>query len=191
MDEKILQGAFEAFSRYGVRRTTMADIAEQTGISRQSLYSHFDSKDDILRASIRTSIAKTLATIKEDWKSADSLSNRLDIYFKHGVIAYFEMLKNLPDSNDIVTGYNEAGREELNIANQEKERVLQSVLKPYQPEINSKGLSVEQLARFVQTTTSHLKTHAVDAQDLESRLAVLKVAVLQICDERVKSQPAI
>ena len=39
--EAILASAFTQFSRYGFRRTSMVDIAKETGTSRASLYSYF------------------------------------------------------------------------------------------------------------------------------------------------------
>lgn len=47
--QAILDSAFTQFSRYGFRRTSMADIAKETGISRASLYSHFENKEAIFR----------------------------------------------------------------------------------------------------------------------------------------------
>lgn len=46
----ILTAAFESFARYGFRRTSMEDIARACGLSRATLYLHFQNKQDILRA---------------------------------------------------------------------------------------------------------------------------------------------
>lgn len=46
----ILKAAFEAFSAYGFRRTTMEDIARASGMSRAALYLHYRNKDDIFRS---------------------------------------------------------------------------------------------------------------------------------------------
>ncbi|GAB3497164.1 TetR/AcrR family transcriptional regulator [Nocardiopsis coralliicola] len=45
----ILDGAYACLSAYGVRRTTMDDIAEAVGLSRSALYSYVRSKDDAFR----------------------------------------------------------------------------------------------------------------------------------------------
>jgi AcrR family transcriptional regulator len=45
----ILAAAFTQFSRYGFRRTSMEDIAKETGTSRASLYSYFENKEEIFR----------------------------------------------------------------------------------------------------------------------------------------------
>lgn len=46
----ILKAAFEAFSLYGFRRTSMEDIARGAGMSRAALYLHYRNKEDIFRS---------------------------------------------------------------------------------------------------------------------------------------------
>lgn len=46
----ILKAAFEAFSTYGYRRTSMEDIARASGMSRAALYLHYRNKEDIFRS---------------------------------------------------------------------------------------------------------------------------------------------
>lgn len=45
----ILRAAYTQFARYGYRRTSMEDIARETGMSRAFLYLHFKNKDEIFR----------------------------------------------------------------------------------------------------------------------------------------------
>jgi AcrR family transcriptional regulator len=47
--EAILNTAFTTFKHYGYRKTSMHDIATALGISRASLYSYFENKEDIFR----------------------------------------------------------------------------------------------------------------------------------------------
>jgi AcrR family transcriptional regulator len=47
--EAIIQAASEQFRQYGYRKTAMDDISKRMGISRASLYSYFDNKDEIFR----------------------------------------------------------------------------------------------------------------------------------------------
>lgn len=42
----------EVFSNYGFRKTSMSDLAEAAGVSRQTLYNRFKSKEDILNWAI-------------------------------------------------------------------------------------------------------------------------------------------
>jgi AcrR family transcriptional regulator len=67
-DAAILQAAFEAFAQYGLRRTSMADIANGAGMSRPALYLRYAGKEDIFNALVRIhferserAVAKVLA----------------------------------------------------------------------------------------------------------------------------------
>jgi AcrR family transcriptional regulator len=47
--EQIADAAMRCFAREGFRDTTMADIIAESGLSAGSIYSHFESKADLLR----------------------------------------------------------------------------------------------------------------------------------------------
>ncbi len=47
---RILETAYELFYRRGFTRVAVNDIAERAGITKRTLYYHFDSKDELLRA---------------------------------------------------------------------------------------------------------------------------------------------
>jgi AcrR family transcriptional regulator len=46
---EVLDATYVCLARYGVRRTTMDDIAGQMGVSRSALYQYVRSKDDAFR----------------------------------------------------------------------------------------------------------------------------------------------
>jgi AcrR family transcriptional regulator len=47
---RILDAAFEAVATFGLSRLTVEDVARQAGLSRQSVYRYFGSKDDLIGA---------------------------------------------------------------------------------------------------------------------------------------------
>lgn len=49
MKERILKAAVDLFWRYGVKSVTMDDIAKELGISKKTIYQHFNDKDAIVR----------------------------------------------------------------------------------------------------------------------------------------------
>lgn len=73
----ILTAAFEAFARYGLRRTSMQDIAKGAGMSRAALYLRFAGKEDIFRALARHHFAQAhddlRAALARDTPLADTL----------------------------------------------------------------------------------------------------------------------
>lgn len=46
--EKILAGAKELFSRYGIKNITMDEIAKQLGVSKKTIYQEFPDKDSLV-----------------------------------------------------------------------------------------------------------------------------------------------
>jgi AcrR family transcriptional regulator len=47
---KILSGALDAIAERGVRRLSMSDIIEASGVSRGTMYRYFSNKEDVLAA---------------------------------------------------------------------------------------------------------------------------------------------
>jgi len=70
--DAILSAAFTQFSRYGFRRTSMEDIAKETGISRASLYSHFENKEEIFRTLSASLHEKALSEAEGHLKGVNS-----------------------------------------------------------------------------------------------------------------------
>lgn len=51
MRDKILLGATELFLNYGFKSVTMDDIANNLGMSKKTIYQHFDNKTKLIEAS--------------------------------------------------------------------------------------------------------------------------------------------
>jgi AcrR family transcriptional regulator len=49
----LLQAAIGVFFRYGLHKTSMDDVARAAGISRQGLYRHFSSKEELFGETVR------------------------------------------------------------------------------------------------------------------------------------------
>lgn len=61
----ILDAAFRRFARYGYRRTSLGDIAEEVGLSRPALYHYFRNKEDVFRALSQRINAGVVAAVTE------------------------------------------------------------------------------------------------------------------------------
>src|SRR5258706_1385580 len=46
--DKILRGAADLFTRYGIRSISMDDIARHLAVSKKTLYQHFADKDELV-----------------------------------------------------------------------------------------------------------------------------------------------
>lgn len=50
--EYVLEIALRTFFRYGYKKTSMDDVAKAAGLTRQGLYFHYQSKDELLRCAV-------------------------------------------------------------------------------------------------------------------------------------------
>ncbi len=61
--ERILRATVELFQVHGIKKTTTNDIARKAGVSPATVYNHFGSKEDLVRAAIEYFLMST----KEDF----------------------------------------------------------------------------------------------------------------------------
>ncbi|GAB3811401.1 TetR/AcrR family transcriptional regulator [Kribbella italica] len=87
---EIHRAALELFSGQGYEKTSLREIAEQVGITKASLYYHYSSKQDLLKAIIGTffdDINEVLLRIETvEWSretEQELLSEYLDVVIKH------------------------------------------------------------------------------------------------------------
>jgi AcrR family transcriptional regulator len=90
-DEKhqvILDSALTQFAQYGLRKTSMLNIAEHAGLSRASIYSYFKNKDQIFRSvsiDIHESGLREARVFLKDPSSGDVTSALTEaLYARHG-----------------------------------------------------------------------------------------------------------
>jgi len=62
---RILTAARECFRRYGVDRTSMADVAKSAGVSRQTLYNTIPGRDDLIEAVVVLRIEELSGELRE------------------------------------------------------------------------------------------------------------------------------
>lgn len=100
--ERILAAAFTCFSRYGYRRVSLEQIAQETGISRAALYLHFRNKEDLFRALARQLLeeaqAAVEAAVKQPAPAIELLIDVLDA--KYGLL--YERIHDSPHAAEIL-----------------------------------------------------------------------------------------
>lgn len=179
-DLPIVEAAIRVFTRYGVKRATMNDIALEAGVVRQTLYLSFRSKNEVLRAAIGHYADRIVDQIELDWRDASSLSDKLSIFFQHSVIEPYDALCANPDFEDLSRGYNDQGRVEVGRANRKLAALLQTALTPFADQLAESGQTVEDFADFAQLAAHDLKYSAKDAGHLSALIGSLKAAILRI-----------
>lgn len=74
---KLLQTAAHLFRNKGYERTTVRDLASAVGIQSGSIFHHFKSKDDILRAVMQETIHYNTALMRAELAEAGNVRERV------------------------------------------------------------------------------------------------------------------
>ncbi|MFH1865911.1 MAG: TetR/AcrR family transcriptional regulator [Candidatus Eisenbacteria bacterium] len=75
--EEILDVAARLFARYGLRKTTVADVVRNAGVARATVYKHFSTKEDIFRAVIHREIGDIMSTVRQAVEEEGTARERL------------------------------------------------------------------------------------------------------------------
>jgi len=75
--DRILEACHRILARYGFRKMTMDDLADECGMSKRTIYLYFSSKADVGLASIRSVIEATHERLWEIAKSDQAPADQL------------------------------------------------------------------------------------------------------------------
>jgi AcrR family transcriptional regulator len=79
--ELILEAAVKRFSEYGYNKTTMAEIAEDAGMSAANIYRYYKSKEEIAAACAKSCMSQKHDVLKEIVRDKNlSASEKLEKY---------------------------------------------------------------------------------------------------------------
>ena len=76
--KEIEERALYYFAEYGYERTSLSIIAEDIGIKKQSVYSHFKSKEDLFRCAFERALAEEYEFAKDFFSQEKDLFLLLD-----------------------------------------------------------------------------------------------------------------
>lgn len=91
VEEKILQTARRLFCQIGIHATGIARIIEESGVSRRSLYTHYGSKENLLKA-----VFEAEASIWFHWFDCDL--PQMECSSTERILALFDLMQDWFDS---------------------------------------------------------------------------------------------
>jgi AcrR family transcriptional regulator len=98
-EERIIDAALAAFTRQGIRATTMSQIAKDAGISREWLYKHFRNRDAVVLAVTRREVMRFIDGLAVRAFRSDALAGALTEAFVYSV----EFLRDHPVLKRVLT----------------------------------------------------------------------------------------
>jgi len=173
----IIEAAMGVFLRYGFKKTSMDDLAQAAGISRQGLYLHFPTKESLFKAMV-AQMVETLrsaargALAQEDLDVEDCLLNAFDAMC--GKAAGSANLDELLATAEELVGPVGAELEEAMVS--DVARVLRSV--GIAARWKEAGVSAKDLAGHLWATSDGLKRKAKTPAEYRDRM---RIAVRLLC----------
>lgn len=89
---KIIAVALQLFSKKGFDNTSISDIAKEAGISKGLTYNYFNSKDELLEATLLFILSNVVEVLEKGQHISDPFK-RLEFFIRTN----FELLKKEPD----------------------------------------------------------------------------------------------
>ncbi|RBO96066.1 TetR/AcrR family transcriptional regulator [Nocardia puris] len=74
---RLLDAAYEQFSRFGIQRSTMEDVARRANVSRITVYRRFTGKDELVEQVVLRQFRRYFQQFSAEVRQANSLDERI------------------------------------------------------------------------------------------------------------------
>ncbi len=176
-NQSIVEAATRIFARYGINKTTMADIATEAGVARQTLYNAYQNKDELLCAVIRANALMTEEKVLERWETATGFDEKLELYFQLGPLGWYDAIEASPDAADLIEGIHRVAAVEMAEAAVRWKGHFATLIETF---FDTTTLDVPALADYLYATSLNAKSNVTNRTDLEQRLAILKQSLVAL-----------
>lgn len=184
--DAILEAAYRQFSHYSFRKTSMEDIAQAAGISRASIYSYFQNKDDIFRnVSIQLhDQAEQMAQASLE-SSGNDITSRIEgaLLARHG--PFQKVATESTYGTEIYDEHHRLCSDIVSDANSKFLKLLTEALnnavRNNEIDLQCAGLSTDAAAELVNFGASGLKQGAKDLSSFERRIKNFARLFVQAC----------
>ena len=109
-ETRIINAAIEVILKFGPRKTTMNDIAEAAGLTRQTVYVSFGGKDNVLAETVRFIGKRHMSQVSVAWEYCANLTEKLQAYARIVVLDAYDEMTGEDDPQVLVSNHNETGR---------------------------------------------------------------------------------
>lgn len=173
----ILNAAYKQFIQYGYRKTSMDDIAKSMSISRASLYSYFENKDEIFRCVSMSVHESALAEAKlclEEKVSHPDLGSKIESALLARHLPFHERAIEAAHGLELHDEYSRLCGDIVTDSFAQFQSMLATTLRSAarEGEINLKpsGISAAGAAELLNLATAGFKRGALDVRTFEKRV---------------------
>ncbi len=179
-ETRILEATIRAFLKYGPKKVTVGDVAEEASLARKTVYVAFENKDNLLAEMVRYIGHKQLKRVTEAWQRCTTLGEMLAVYTRIVVLEPFDALQTTDDPQEMVNIQSEAGQIALAEVRDNYVALWAEQLTDFESSLERAGTTRRRLARFIVTTNQNLKRSETDRARLLEQLDDLNLAVLTL-----------
>ncbi|CUH85910.1 Fatty acid metabolism regulator protein [Thalassovita mediterranea] len=178
---EILDAAMRVIMRFGLRKTTMKDIADEAGVARQTVYNAFHNKDELLCDLIRHAGGQMEQQTRADWQRLPTLKERLEVFYEHALLIGFRTLR--AEGASVEDSLSAAGHVAIAEVDQIKDALLRDLFADHAEALARQGCTVDQMADWVRYTCVGYKHQARDEAHLMALLGLMTQMVLNLCEQ--------
>ncbi|MDG1210347.1 MAG: TetR/AcrR family transcriptional regulator [Paracoccaceae bacterium] len=183
-ETRIINAAIEVILKFGPRKTTMNDIAEAAGLTRQTVYVSFGGKDNVLAETVRFIGKRHMSQVSVAWEYCANLTEKLQAYARIVVLDAYDEMTGEDDPQVLVSNHNEAGRAAYQEVCEQHAAMWAEQLAPCAEKLERAGTTANRLAQFIVSTSLNLKKTEGDKGKLHEQLSVLNASVLSMAGRR-------
>jgi AcrR family transcriptional regulator len=202
MDPKtrILDATMLVFRRHGFRRSSIEQVAEAAGLTRQALYHHFESKEALFRAVIvrvhETAIAAEDTAVSEAEAAGGNLADVVVAGITARMRAVFASFDGSPHIEELFSEHLVQARDLYQkYSGLYAERLVATIARVVRKQKLAlpQGLSPAEFARLVEMAVHGLKSQYPAMQPADAFLKDMALMVRTLCagvSERSQRRPA-
>nr|WP_321982594.1 helix-turn-helix domain-containing protein [uncultured Cohaesibacter sp.] len=163
-EHDILNAAKDCFLRYGYRRSSMDDIAQETGFSRPAVYQYFKSKEAIFNAVSEMVINEAFAKAERALREGQQPHEQIRSYLTAYNLYFHDLLNKGPHSEELLQENHKSNGNVRHAAHDRLVRNLNSLL----------NLSAEdEVGQVLALSAEGIKHYSGSRKAIETRLALL------------------
>lgn len=169
--EAIRTAAARAFSANGFASTTMREIARQADASLGSIYYHFESKEEILRAIICDNFRRVQENLDGRLEGIDGPRERLEAFVDNHIRFFADHLDEMRVmSHELDTLAGDAGSEVAELRRAYTRRAV-DILARLRPDLGERELLIAALSLFGMLNWTYRWFHVVESEIEPEELA--------------------
>lgn len=182
--EKILTGAKELFSRYGIKNITMDEIAKQLGISKKTIYQEFPDKDSLVHTLMQADLEVHHREFEEIYTKSENVVDEVftimkkmtGIFSNCNPVMYYDLQKYYPKTWKVFSDFKMKfilHRVEQTIEKGKKDGLVR-------PDINTRVLALLRIEEITMAMSAEVFAHD-KFNMLEVQLALTEHFLYGIC----------